>query len=424
MAVSAAHAPSASHGAVRWTEVAGVRVPVELVTLGWPDPHLDLESYEPEAELMALNMGPQHPSTHGVLRVKVWLDGERVVKAVPYLGYLHRGVEKLCEKLTYVQITPIVDKNDYVSPMMNEMAINMAFESMLGIEPPPRARYMRSILAEIQRIASHLISIGTWGLDMGGAIGGGASIFLHCMRERELILDLFEELTGCRFHYNTHTVGGNRHDLPVGWDKKAKEILALISDRSHEYQQFLLNNPICQQRSRGIAVVDPLLAMECGVTGPILRASGVDFDLRRDAPYAAYGELQINVPVRTEGDALARALVRIEELRESARIASTLLEGVPEGPICALKPVKLPGTVKLQDGEVAYTSIESPRGELGTYVIANTDRKMAPNPYRCKIRSPSLHALSLLPWLCPGHTLSDVVVIIGSLDPILGEVDR
>lgn len=423
MAVSAAPAVSSSP-ATRWTEVGGVRVPVELVTPGWPDPHMDLSTYDPEADLMALNMGPQHPSTHGVLRVKLWLDGETVVKAIPYVGYLHRGVEKLCEKLTYVQITPIVDKNDYVSPMMNELAVNMAFEAALGVEPPPRAQVMRTILAEIQRIASHLISVGTWGLDMGGAIGGGATVFLYCMRERELILDLFEELTGGRFHYNTHTVGGNRHDLPAGWDRKAIDVLDRIVARSEEYERFLVDNPICHQRARGVAVIDPLLAMECGASGPILRGSGVDFDLRRDVPYAAYDQVALRVPVRTEGDALARALVRIDELRESARVAKLLLQGVPEGPICALKPVKLPGAVKLQEGEQVYVGIESPRGELGTWLLANTDRKLGPHPYRLKIRPPSLHALSLLPYLCPGHTLSDVVVIIGSLDPILGEVDR
>lgn len=409
---------------VQWTTVAGVRVPVDLLLPAWPDPYMDLEQYDPEADLVALNMGPQHPSTHGVLRVKLYMDGEHVVKCVPYVGYLHRGVEKLCEKLTYVQITPIVDKNDYVSPMMNEMAINMTFEAMLDVEVPRRARYLRSILAELQRIASHLVSIGTWGLDMGGAIGGGATVFLYCMRERELIMDLFEDLTGCRFHYNTHTVGGQRHDLPAGWDKKVIPALDQIVERSYEYERFLLENPICQARARGVAVVDPRLAMELGVTGPILRGSGVDFDLRRDAPYAAYDEIEIKVPVRTEGDALARALVRIDELRESARIARELLAGVPEGPIAALKPVKLHGAVKLKDGEVAYSSIESPRGELGTYVIAHTERREAASPYRCKIRAPSYHAISLLPWLCPGHSLSDVVVIIGSVDPIMGEVDR
>ena len=424
MAVSAPNAGSTGSPAVRYVEVGGVRIPRHLAQASWPDPHFDLATYDPEADLMALNMGPQHPSTHGVLRLKLWMDGETCVKCVPYPGYLHRGVEKLCEKLAYVQITPIVDKNDYVSPMMNELAINMAFEALLGIEAPRRSRYLRTIFAEIQRVASHLLWVGTWGLDMGGAIGGGATIFMHCFRERELILDLFEEVTGCRFHYNTHTVGGNRHDLPAGWEPKARAVLAKIAERSVEYEAFLIDNPIFLARVKGVGVIDPLLAMELGVTGPLLRGSGVDYDLRRDTPYAAYDEIEVRVAVQTDGDCLARFKVRMAELRESIRLADLLLQGVPEGPITALKAVKQPGAVKLMAGEVAYAAIESPRGELGTYVVAHSDRKQGSSPYRCKIRPPSLHALGLLPYMCPGRNISDIVVIIGSLDPILGEVDR
>ena len=404
---------------VRWIEVAGVRMPYHLTVWPVPDPYLDIDRYDPEADLMALNKGPQHPSTHGVLRIKIYLDGESCVKAVPYLGYLHRGVEKLCEKLTYVQITPIVDKNDYVSPMTNEMAINMAFEALLGIEAPPRAQFLRTICAEIQRVASHLLWIGTFGMDMGGAIGGGATLFMHTFREREMILDLFEELTGCRFHYNTHTVGGNRHDVPTGWDRRVRETLAHILRRMKEYEDFTLANEIFRARSIGVGVVNPLLALELGVSGPILRASGVDFDLRRDAPYAAYGEVDVRVPVETAGDCYARFRVRLAEIRESIRIATTLLDGIPAGPLCALKPVKGPTNVKPAPGE-AYVAIESPRGELGTYVVSDG----SPHPYRCKIRPPSLHAVALLPYLCSGLTVSDIVVTLGSLDPILGEVDR
>lgn len=407
-----------------WTDVGGVRVPVELIGPKWADPHMDLDEYDPEADLMALNMGPQHPSTHGVLRVKLYLDGEVCVKAVPYLGYLHRGVEKLCEKLVYANITPIVDKNDYVSPMMNEWAINMAFEQLLGIEVPRRAEYLRTIFAEIQRVASHLLWVGTWGLDLGGAIGGGATIFMHCFRERETILDLFEELTGCRFHYNTHQVGGNRHDLPAGWDAMARKVLGDILVRSEEYESFLLHNPIFRARTVGVGVVDPKLAMELGISGPLLRSSGVDYDLRRDAPYGAYDDIEINVPVETAGDCMARFLVRMAELRESIRIALTLLEGVPEGPIGSQKPLKNPAAIKAFGGEVAYAALESPRGELGTYVVAETNRREGTHPYRCKIRPPSLHALSLLPYLAPGNNISDIIVTLGSLDPILGEVDR
>lgn len=377
-----------------------------------------------ETRTMVLNMGPQHPSTHGVLRVKVYLDGEICVKAVPYVGYLHRGVEKLLEKLTYAQITPIVDKNDYVSPMMNELAINMAFEKLLEVEVPPRSRVIRTICAEIQRVASHLLWLGTWCLDAGGAVGGGATVFMYTFRERETILDLFEALTGCRFHYNTHCVGGNRHDLPPGWDVRVKETLGRIAERLREYEDFVTDNPVFRARTVGVGVIDPLLAMECGASGPILRASGVDHDLRRDAPYMAYGDVGVRVPVETAGDCFARFRVRMAEMQESIRIATTLLDGVPEGPICALKPVKLPGAVKAASGRSVYVGIESPRGELGTYVVAHTDKKQASSPYRCKIRPPSLHAISLVPYLAPGLTMSDIVVVVGSLDPILGEVDR
>jgi len=408
---------------VQMVTIGGVTVPLELTQAPWPDPHLDIDKYDPDADMMALNMGPQHPSTHGVLRVKLYLDGEVCVKAVPYLGYLHRGVEKLCEKLTYAQVTPIVDKNDYVSPMMNELAINMAIEKLIDAEVPARAQYIRTICAEIQRVASHLLWLGTFGLDMGGAIGGGASIFMHTFREREMILDLFEELTGCRFHYNTHTPGGNRHDIPAGWDAKVRHVMDVIETRVDEYEDFVRDNPVFRARTIGVGVVDPVLAMELGISGPILRASGVDFDLRRDDPYMAYGDIDIAVPVETAGDCMARYLVRLAEMKESIRIATTLLSGVPEGPICSLKPVKLPGAVKAKEGST-YCAIESPRGELGTFIVANTERRSHAHPYRCKLRPPSMHALQLLPYLCPGNNISDIIVVLGSLDPIMGEVDR
>jgi len=417
-------APALADDGVQWTTVGGVRVPVELLTPNLPDPLLDVEEYDPDADLMVLNMGPQHPSTHGVLRVKLVLDGEICIKAIPYLGYLHRGVEKLCEKLSYVQITPIVDKNDYVSPMMNELAINMAFEKLVGAEVPRRSRYIRTICAEIQRVGSHLLWLGTFGLDMGGAIGGGGSIFMHTFRERELLLDLFEDLTGCRFHYNTHTVGGNRHDIPEGWAKKATDVLETIGQRCNEYEDFVRGNRVFQARTVGVGVIDPALAIELGISGPVLRASGVDVDLRRDQPYAAYDEIDVNVFTDTRGDCFARYVVRVAEMRESIRLATELLKGVPEGPICSLKPVKLPGAVKAPHGQAVYAAIESPRGELGTFVVGNTERRQSAIPYRCKIRSPSMHALQLLPYMCPGNNISDIIVALGSLDPIMGEVDR
>jgi NADH-quinone oxidoreductase subunit D len=383
------------------------------------DPHLSIDRYDPEGELMLLHFGPQHPSTHGVFRMDLYLDGERVVKVVPHVGYLHRAVEKLCETLAYVQITPIVDKNDYVAPMTNEQALNMAFEAALKLEVPRRARWMRMIFAELQRIASHLLWLGTFALDLGGALGGGATVFLHCFRERELVLDLFEEVTGARFHYNTHTLGGNRHDLPAGWSAKVKAALEVIGGRIDEYESMTLQNRIFLDRTTGVGTLDAELALELGITGPILRACGVDHDLRRDAPFHAYDEVKVNVVTAKGGDCLARARVRIGEMRESVRIVREIVDGVPEGSINAGKPVKLPVQTKIPPGQV-YVAIETPRGELGTYLVSDGTQF----PYRLKIRPPSLHALSALPYIVPGATVSDAVAILGSLDPIMGEVDR
>jgi len=383
------------------------------------DPHLPIDRYDPEGELMLLHFGPQHPSTHGVFRMDLYLDGEKVVKVVPHVGYLHRAVEKLCETLAYVQITPIVDKNDYVSPMTNEQALNMAFEAALKLEVPRRARWMRMIFAELQRIASHLLWLGTFALDLGGALGGGSTVFLHCFRERELVLDLFEEVTGARFHYNTHTLGGNRHDLPAGWSAKVKAALDVIGPRLDEYEAMTLENRIFLERTRGVGTLDAELALELGITGPILRACGVDHDLRRDAPFHAYDEVKVNVVTAQGGDCLARARVRLGEMRESVRLIREMVDAVPEGGINSGKPVKLPVQTKIPPGQV-YVAIETPRGELGTYLISDGTQF----PYRLKIRPPSLHALSALPYIVPGGTVSDGVAILGSLDPIMGEVDR
>ena len=388
---------------------------------GGIDPHLSITHYDPEADLMLLHFGPQHPSTHGVFRMDLHLDGEVVIKATPYLGYLHRGVEKLCEKLTYVQQTPVVDKNDYVSPMTNEQALNMAFEKLMGIEVPRRARWLRLLLAEMQRISSHLLWLGTFTLDLGGALGGGSTVFLHCFREREMVLDLFEDITGARFHYNTHTIGGNRHDLPAGFAAKARAALDGIEARIGEYEDLSVHHAIFVARTRGVGVLDGDLALELGITGPVLRASGVDHDLRRDAPFHAYDEVPVKVSVERGGDCLARAKVRFAELRESIRLCRAALDGMPEGPICGFKPIRQPTQSKATSGQV-YVGIETPRGELGTFLVANPDAP--PTPYRLKIRAPSLHALSALPYILPGATVSDAVAILGSLDPIMGEVDR
>lgn len=403
----------------RYVDIGGVRVPYELTRVPRTNPHRPLSEYQPEADAMALNMGPQHPSTHGVLRLKIHLDGEVCFKCDPYVGYLHRGVEKLLENRAYVQVTPIVDKNDYVSPLINEIAINMAFEALMGVEVPVRARVLRTILSELQRIASHHVFLGTFCLDLGGALGGGAGYFLYNFREREGMLDLFETLTGGRFHYNTICVGGNRHDIPAGWPEQVKTFLDHLSNRLDEYETMMHDNHIFHLRTKGVGVVDPVLAMELGIAGPALRASGVDYDLRRDAPYAAYDRVKLQVPVREEGDCFARFMVRFDEMRASIDAVRQLIDDIPEGPICALKPVRNLKSVVPPAGS-AYVGIESPRGEIGTYVISDGTEK----PYRVKLRPPSLHAVSMLPYLCVGANVSDIVAILGSMDPILGEVDR
>lgn len=385
------------------------------------DPYLDLDRYEAAADLMELNLGPQHPSTHGVFRVVLFLDGETIIKAVPDMGYLHRGVEKLCERLTYANTTPIVDKNDYVAPMCNEQALNMAFEQLLKIEVPIRAQTMRVLLGELQRIASHLLWLGTFTMDLGGALGGGTSMFMYCFRERETILDLFEDLTGCRFHYNTHCPGGNRHDIRPDWAAKVHKVIDQISDRIDEYMG-MTEHPIFAERTKGVGAIDAGLALELGLTGPLLRACGIDHDLRRDAPYHIYDQLDVQVQTADGGDCHSRYLVRVGEMRESIRLVRLVVDNVPEGPICGTRPIKLPGQYRAKSGQV-YVGIETPRGELGTYVIGGGDNRFS-SPYRLKIRSPSMHALSVLPYILPGQSVSDAVAILGSLDPIMGEVDR
>ena len=374
----------------------------------------------PEGDLMVLNYGPQHPSTHGVFRTELYLDGETIVRAVPHLGYLHRGVEKLCERLTWVQLTPIFDKNDYVAPMTNEQTVVMAAERLLGLEVPRRARWLRTLYAEMQRVASHLLALGTFAIDLGGALGGGTTVFMYCFRERDLVLDLFEEVTGSRFHYNTHAIGGMRHDVPAGWGGRVLQMVQTVESHLDDYAAMTVGSRIFQQRTRGVGVLDAALALELGVTGPNLRACGVDFDLRRDAPHHAYDEVVPSVVTAKGGDCFARTQVRMAEVKESLRLVRALVEGLPEGPLMGAKPAKNVNHTKIPAGQ-AYVAVEGPRGEVGAYVVAGAP---GTSPYRFKIRAPSLHALAALPHILPGHAVADAVAILGSLDPIMGEVDR
>jgi NADH-quinone oxidoreductase subunit D len=371
------------------------------------------------SERLTMNMGPQHPSAHGVFRAILTLEGEKIVAVDAVIGYLHRCHEKLAENLAYVQYPSIASKTDYVAAMSSELAYVMAAEKIAQFEVPKRAQYLRVMVNELQRIASHCLWLGTWCLDMGGALGGGTSIFLYCIRERELVLDLFESLVGARLLYGFHQVGGVRYDIPAGWAEQCRTTMNTIEQRLHEYESMLFDNAFFEMRTRGVGVISPALAQDVGVCGPLLRASGVNFDLRRDQPYSSYEDFQFKVPVETEGDCHARYRVRMVEFRESIRIVRQVLESLPEGPISSRPGVKSLGQVRVPKGE-AYARVEGPRGEVGCYLVADGTQK----PYRMKWRGASFSNLAVLPYILPGVTVADVVAIMGSVDPVFGEVDR
>lgn len=371
------------------------------------------------SERLTMNMGPQHPSAHGVFRAILTLEGEKIVAVDAVIGYLHRCHEKLAETLAYVQYPSIASKTDYVAAMSSELAYCMAAEKIAMFEVPKRAQYLRVVVNELQRIASHLLWLGTWCLDMGGALGGGTSVFLYCIRERESILDLFESLVGARLLYGFHQVGGVRYDIPAGWTEQCRAAMDLIEQRIGEYEAMLHDNAFFEMRTRDIGVISSQLAQDVGVCGPLLRASGVNFDLRRNVPYSSYEDFDFKVPVETEGDCHARYRVRMVEFRESIRIIRQVLDGLPEGPISSRQGVKSLAQVKVPKGE-AYARVEGPRGEVGCYLVADGTNK----PYRMKWRGASFSNLAVLPHIIPGVTVADVVAIMGSVDPVFGEVDR
>jgi len=370
-------------------------------------------------ERLTMNMGPQHPSAHGVFRAILTLEGETVVAVEAVIGYLHRCHEKLGETLTYVQYPSIASKTDYVAAMTAELAYVAAVEKVGKIEVPRRAQYLRVIAAELQRIASHCLWLGTWCLDMGGALGGGATVFLYCIRERELILDLFEMLTGARLLYGFHQIGGVRYDVPAGWDRKVRETIDFVEKRLDEYEAMLEGNAFFLVRTQGVGVISRALAQDVGVCGPLIRGSGVDYDVRRAEPYSSYQEFDFKIPVETAGDCYARYRVRMAEFRESIKIVRQALGGLPEGPISSRPGVKSVGQVRVAKGD-GYARVEGARGEIGAYVVADG----GPKPYRLKWRGASFSNLSILPHIIPGHKVADVVAIMGSVDPVVGEVDR
>jgi NADH-quinone oxidoreductase subunit D len=364
-----------------------------------------------DTDELVINMGPQHPSTHGVLRVVLRLDGERVVGSDVVIGYLHRGIEKLCESRDWTQIILLTDRMDYVAAATNNLGYCETVEKMMQLEVPRRAHYVRTILAELQRIASHCLWLGTHAMDIGAM-----TVFLYAFRERELILDLFEEYCGARLTYNSMRIGGLPLDIPPGWDRKVREFCGIMEEKVGEYEELLTHNRIWLERTKGVGVISGLEAVAIGLSGPALRGSGVPKDCRKDEPYAAYSEFEFDVPVGLAGDTYDRYLCRLEEFRQSLRIIRQALDGIPEGPIVG----KVPRLIKPPAGET-YHAIESPKGEIGYFIVA--DGKTSA-PYRFRVRPPSFCNLQALPRLIKGHLVADVVALIGSIDIVLGEVDR
>jgi NADH-quinone oxidoreductase subunit D len=364
-----------------------------------------------DVEEMELNFGPQHPSTHGVLRLKLRIDGERIVDCYPIIGYLHRGTEKLFELHPFVQNVPHTDRMDYIAAATSNLAYVGAVEKLFGLVVPPRARYIRVLLSELQRISSHLLWLATHAIDIGAM-----TPFFYCFRERELVLDLFEEYCGARLTLNCMRPGGQPYDFTVGWTDRCREFAEMFPSKVDEYEGLLTNNRIWKTRTVGVGVLPPEMALDYGLSGPLLRGSGINWDLRKARPYEAYPDLQFDVPVRYNCDTYDRYLCRVEEMRQSARIILQCLDRLPEGPVMAKRPRVMKGP---KEGEV-YHSIEGPKGEIGFYIVTDG----TPNPYRCHVRSPSFINLQSLPDLCRGALLADLVAIIGTTDIVLGEVDR
>ncbi len=363
-----------------------------------------------KTEEMILNMGPQHPSTHGVLRLVLSLDGETVTHCTPVIGYLHRGIEKILENRPYMGGIRYMDNADYLSPMLNETAYAGAVEQLMGIEPPRRAQYIRLITNEMQRIASHLVAVGTYMLDLGAF-----TPILYAFRDREGLLEMFEEIGGSRFNVNYMRVGGVLHDIPVGWLQRLETWLDNFDKSWQELNTLITGNEIFMKRTQGVGYIDPEQAVAYGMTGPIARASGVRYDLRVNKPYGAYHDIATEMVVREDGDAFGRYMVRLYEMRESVRLIRTAMAQLPGGPICTRTPIAL----RPPRGET-YFALESSKGELGIYLISDGSEY----PWRAKIRGPSFVNLQIVPELMRGHKMGDVVAILGSIDLVLGEVDR
>jgi NADH-quinone oxidoreductase subunit D len=398
--------------------------------------HLTTPVVEPgQDRTMILNMGPQHPSTHGVLRVILEIDGENVVRLMPDIGFLHTGIEKTCEAKFYQQVVPLTDRIDYLCPLTNNLCYVLAVEKLLGLEIPPKAQWLRVLLNELTRINSHLVWLGTHAMDIGAL-----TVFLYCFREREEILRMFEMVSGQRMMTSYFRVGGIALEPPLGFFDRVRDFAGYFPEKVDEYENLLTGNPIWMMRTKGVARMTAEDAIALGATGPTLRGSGVDIDLRRDMPYSGYENFKFKVPVSQEGDVFARYICRVQELGESVEIIRQALDGMPEGPIKADAPhVVLPDREKMKTqmesliyhfkiitegfavpaGEV-YQAVESPRGEMGYYIVSDGTAK----PYRVHMRSACFANLQTLQTMCEGRLLADVVAAIGSIDIVLGEIDR
>jgi NADH-quinone oxidoreductase subunit D len=405
------------------TEVSGTPILEAPVAEGARDQH------------MVLNMGPQHPATHGVLRLVIEIDGEIVVRLYPEIGYLHTGIEKTCEAKFYQQVVPLTDRVDYLGPMANNLCYCLAVEKLLDLEIPPRAQWIRVLLTELTRLNSHLIWLGTHAMDIGAL-----TVFLYTFREREDILRIFEAVSGQRMMTSYFRIGGLSMEPPLDLFDRIQTFIRTFPEKIDEYSNLLTGNPIFRNRLKGVGYLSKEDAIALGVTGPVMRASGIDFDLRRDMPYSGYENFNFNVPISTDGDCWARYEVRLVEMRESVKIIQQALDGMPEGPVKADAPkIVLPDREKMKTqmealihhfkivtegfavpaGEV-YQGIESAHGQMGYYVVSDGTAK----PHRVHMRYPSFATLQALETMCQGRMLADVVAVIGSIDIVLGEIDR
>ncbi len=363
-------------------------------------------------EGMTLNIGPQHPATHGTLRIVAKLDGEQVISCEPVPGYMHRGYEKLTEVRTYPQVTTLINRIDWLGSFANEVPFILAAEQLMGIEAPPRAQYIRTILFELSRIANISLFLGDLGIQLGGITVG-----FYAFRDREFVLNQIEAVTGGRFHPNFDRIGGLKDDLPKGWIAETRKAMEKIQSFCDEVEDLLIGNEIFQARTRGIGVIPPEVGLSYGLTGANIRGSGVDWDLRRDRCPAGlvYDKADWKVWTHPDGDCFARSWVRLQEVREAAKIVDQLLDSIPSGPVMA----KVPRIIKVPEGE-AYVATENPLGEMGYYIVSQGDLV----PFRVKIRSASFNNVSIVPWVCRGVYVPDVISILASLYFILGDIDR